>query len=117
MNIYLLRDSHASLVLHLTEKHRTAGEVELDFDRLARLGSKINELLARKTKGTVEAYAVLRFLCVYYEEDLGIAFESQFEEELHKVVKKSLEGDGKEPHYHDHSKCSDPECSDHNSSS
>ncbi len=104
-------------MLELTEKHRTAGEVELDFDRLARLGSKINELLARKTKGTVEAYAVLRFLCVYYEEDLGIAFEPQFEEELRNVVKKSLEGAGKEAHNHEHEHCdcSDEDCADHNS--
>jgi hypothetical protein len=89
----------------MSEKHRTAGEVELDFDRLGRLGSKINELLARKTKGSVEAYAVLRFLCVYYEEDLGIAFEPHFEEELRSVVKKSLEGGEKEPHDHEHCDC------------
>ena len=75
----------------MSEKSRAAGEVELDFDKLARIGNKINELLVRKTKGTVEAYAVLRFLCVYYEEDLGITFESSFEEELHRVVKKGLE--------------------------
>jgi hypothetical protein len=81
----------------MSEKRRAAGEVELDFDKLARTGNKINELLVRKTKGTVEAYAVLRFLCVYYEEDLGIAFEPNFEAELHRVVKKSLEDAEKEP--------------------
>jgi len=75
----------------LSEKRRSAGEVEIDFDRLARLGNKINELLVRKSKGTVEAYAVLRFLCVYYEQDLGIAFQPEFEEELRRVVKKGLE--------------------------
>lgn len=75
----------------MTEKRRSAGEVEIDFDRLARLGNKINELLVRKSKGTVEAYAVLRFLCVYYEQDLGIAFQPEFEEELRRVVKKGLE--------------------------
>jgi len=81
----------------MSEKRRAAGEVELDFDKLARIGNKINELLIRKTKGTVEAYAVLRFLCVYYEEDLGIAFEPNFEEELRRVVRKSLEDAEKEP--------------------
>lgn len=75
----------------MSEKRRSAGEVEIDFDRLARLGNKINELLVRKSKGTVEAYAVLRFLCVYYEQDLGIAFQPEFEEELRRVVKKGLE--------------------------
>jgi hypothetical protein len=80
-------------VIGLSEKHRAAGEVEVDFDRLARVGNKINELLVRKTKGTAEAYAVLRFLCVWYEEDLGIAFAPEFEQELHKVVKKNLEGE------------------------
>jgi hypothetical protein len=84
-------------VLIVSEKCRTAGEVELDFDKLARIGNKVNELLVRKTKGTVEAYAVLRFLCVYYEEDLVIAFEPTFEAELHRVVKKSLEDAEKEP--------------------
>lgn len=81
----------------MSEKHRAAGEIELDFDRLARLSSKLNELLVRKTKGTAEAYAVLRFLCVWYEEDLGIAFGQEFEEELHRVIKKNLEDDKSEP--------------------
>ena len=76
----------------LSEKRRATKEVEVDFDRLARIGNKVNELLCKRTKGSAEAYAVLRFLCVYYEEDLGIAFAPEFEEELHKVVKESLEG-------------------------
>jgi hypothetical protein len=75
------------------EKHRSTKEMEIDFDRLARIGNKINELLSRKTKGSAEAYAVLRFLCVYYEQDLGIAFAPEFEEELRKVVIKSIEGE------------------------
>lgn len=79
----------------MSEKHRASSEIEVDFDRLARVGSKINELLCRKTKGTVEAYATLRFLCVYYEESLGIVFEPEFEAELHRVVKKNIES-GKE---------------------
>jgi hypothetical protein len=81
----------------MSDKHRSTKEVEVDFDRLARLGNKLNELLVRKTKGTAEAYAVLRFLCVWYEEDLGIAFAPEFEEELHTVIKKRLEGDEAEP--------------------
>jgi hypothetical protein len=81
----------------VSEKHRSEKEVDIDFDRLARLGNKINELLIRKTKGSAEAYAVLRFLCVWYEEDLGIAFAPAFEDELRKVVKKSLEGGESEP--------------------
>jgi hypothetical protein len=76
----------------VSEKHRSTKEVEVDFDRLARIGNKVNEVLCKRTKGSAEAYAVLRFLCVYYEEDLGIAFAPEFEEELHTVVKKSLEG-------------------------
>ena len=77
----------------MPEKTRASKEMEVDFDRLARIGNKINELLCRKTKGAAEAYAVLRFLCVYYEEDLGIAFEPEFEAELRKVVKKSITGE------------------------
>jgi hypothetical protein len=77
----------------LSERRRSKKEVEVDFDRLARIGNKINELLARKTKGSAEAYAVLRFLCVYYEEDLGIAFAPEFEAELKKVVHRSLSGE------------------------
>jgi len=75
----------------MSEKRRASGEIEVDFERLARVGNKINELLVRKTKGTVEAYAVLRFLSVYYQEELGIAFEPEFEAELRKVVKESIE--------------------------
>ncbi|MCW4019292.1 MAG: hypothetical protein NWF00_11545 [Candidatus Bathyarchaeota archaeon] len=80
----------------MSEKRRSSGEVEVDFDRLGRIGNKINELLCRKTKGAAEAYAVLRFLCVYYEEDLGIAFAPEFEEELHRVIKKLLESQGEQ---------------------
>ncbi len=75
----------------MSEKTPTSGQVELDFDRLGRIGNKINELLSRKTKGTVEAYATLRFLCVWYEEDLGITFGEEFEAELKRVIRKSLE--------------------------
>ena len=77
----------------MSEKRRSKKEVEVDFDRLARIGNKINALLARKTKGSAEAYAVLRFLCVYYEEDLGIAFAPEFEAELKKVVLQNLSGE------------------------
>ena len=77
----------------MSKRRRSKKEVEVDFDRLARIGNKINELLSRKTKGSAEAYAVLRFLCVYYEEDLGIAFAPEFEAELKKVVQRSLSGE------------------------
>ena len=74
----------------MSQNHRSTGEIELDFDRLARVGNKINEFLVIKTKGSAEAYAVLRFLCVWYEEDLRTSFANEFEQELHRVVKKSL---------------------------
>ena len=77
----------------MSERRRSKKEVEVDFDRLARIGNKINTLLARKTKGSAEAYAVLRFLCVYYEEDLGISFAPEFEAELKKVVQQNLSGE------------------------
>ncbi len=75
----------------MSDKCRTGGEVEVDFDRLARVASKLNEILIRRTKGSVEAYAVLRFMCTYYEEELGIVFEPHFEEELRRVVRENLE--------------------------
>jgi hypothetical protein len=40
---------------------------------------------------------------------LGIAFQPEFEAELHKIVKKTLEG-GEGGHEHE---CSDPDCSEH----
>jgi hypothetical protein len=76
----------------MSEKPRASGEIDVDFERLARVGSKINELLVRKTKGAVEAYAVLRFLSVYYQESLGITFEPEFEAELRRFVDKSMKG-------------------------
>ncbi len=75
----------------MTEKRRATKEVEVDFDRLARVANKVNELLVKRAKGSAEAYATLRFLCVYYEEALGIAFAPEFEAELRKVVKNSLD--------------------------
>ncbi len=74
----------------MSEKRRAEKEVEIDFDKLARLGQKVNDLLVRKTKGTAEAYATMRFLCVFYEENLGIAFGPEFETELRRVIKKSI---------------------------
>jgi len=75
----------------MSEKRRAVKEIEIDFDKLARLGQKVNDLLVRKTKGSAEAFAVLRFLCVFYEENLGISFGSEFEAELRKTVKKSIQ--------------------------
>ncbi len=80
----------AGQVKQMSEKRHSSGEIEVDFERLARVGSKINELLVRKTKGAVEAYAVLRFLSVYYERSLGIAFEHGFETELKIFVERSM---------------------------
>lgn len=80
----------------MSEKRRANKEVEVDFDRLGRVGNKVNELLCKRTKGSAEAYAVLRFLCVYYEEDLGISFAPEFEAELQKVVRKSIDGGDEE---------------------
>ncbi len=76
----------------MSEKTRSSGEIEVDFEKLARVGSKINELLTRKTRSPAEAYAVLRFLSVYYEKSLGIAFEPEFEAELNRFVDKSIKG-------------------------
>lgn len=75
----------------MAEKERSINEVDIDFDKIARVGQKINELLIRKTKNSPEAYATLRFLCVYYESSLGIEFMPEFEEELKRVIKKSLD--------------------------
>ena len=81
-------------MIDLSEKRRPENEIEIDFDKLARVGRKLNELLVKRTRGSVEAYAVLRFLCVYYEQDLGVAFQPEFEEELKAVVLKCLKGEG-----------------------
>jgi hypothetical protein len=75
----------------LSEKKHSVKEVDIDFDRLARVGRKVNEVLVRKTKNSAEAYAAMRFLCVYYEESLGIVFQPEFEAELKRVVKQGLE--------------------------
>jgi hypothetical protein len=76
----------------MSEEHRTENQIEIDFDKIVRVGQKINELLVKRTKGSPEAYAVLRFLCIYYEQDLGIQFQPEFEEALKSLVKRSLEG-------------------------
>ncbi len=81
----------------MTEKHRTENEVEIDFDKIVRVGQKVNDLLVKRTKNSPEAYAVLRFLCLYYEQDLGIVFQPEFEEALKDLVKKSVECGSKAP--------------------
>jgi hypothetical protein len=78
----------------LSDKRRLEREVEIDFAKIARIGTKVNELLTRKAKSSAEAYAVLRFLCVLYEQKTGISFQPEFEEELRKMVNRSLEGLG-----------------------
>jgi hypothetical protein len=75
----------------LSEKRRLEKEIEIDFVKIARIGNKVNELLARKAKSSAEAYAALRFLCILYEQKTGISFQPEFEEELRKMVKRSLE--------------------------
>jgi hypothetical protein len=75
----------------MSDEHRTMNQIEIDFDKIVRLGQKINDLLVKRTKGSPEAYAVLRFLCIYYEQDLGIQFQPEFEEALKDLVKKSME--------------------------
>ena len=74
------------------EKRRLEKEIEIDFVKIARVGNKVNELLARKTSNSAEAYAVLRFLCILYEQKTGISFQPEFEEELKKMVIRSIEG-------------------------
>ncbi len=76
----------------LSEKNRSVDETDIDFDRLARVSQKVNDVLVKKTKSIPEAYAALRFMCVYYEQTLGISFMPEFEEELKKVVRKIIEG-------------------------
>jgi len=78
-------------VIILSEKNRSVAEIDIDFDRIARIGQKANEVLVKKTKSIPEAYATLRFLCVYYEQTLGIAFMPEFEEELKRVITKNIE--------------------------
>jgi hypothetical protein len=77
--------------MKLSENHRSINEVDIDFDKIARIGQKVNELLVRKTKNSPEAYATLRFLCVYYEMSLEIEFMPEFEEELKKAIKKNID--------------------------
>ncbi len=71
-------------------------EVEIDFEKLARVGNKVNELLVRKTRNSAEAYAVLRFLSVLYEQKTGISFQPEFEEEVKKVVARAGQASKKE---------------------
>ena len=84
----------------MTEKHRKESEIEIDFDKIVRVGQKVNELLVKRTKGSAEAYAVLRFLCIYYEQDLGIEFQPDFEEALKGLIKKKLESRQEPQHSH-----------------
>ena len=81
----------------MTEKHRKESEIEIDFDKIVRVGQKVNDLLVKRTNNSPEAYAVLRFLCLYYEKDLGIVFQPEFEEALNDIVKKSLEAGSESP--------------------
>ena len=76
----------------MSEKRRLEKEIEIDFVKIARIGNKVNELLARKASNSAEAYAVLRFLCILYEQKTGISFQPEFEEELKKMVIRSIEG-------------------------
>jgi len=79
-------------VIELSEKNRSVNEVDIDFDRLARISQKVNGVLVKRTKSIPEAYAALRFMCVYYEQTLGITFMPEFEEELKSVIRRIIEG-------------------------
>ena len=46
-------------------------DVPLDVNKMSRLGKKIIDLLMRKTKNPVEAYAILLILKTIIEEEMG----------------------------------------------
>jgi len=79
-------------VIVLSEKNRSVDEVDIDFDRLARISQKVNAVLVKKTNSIPEAYAALRFMCVYYEQTLGITFMPEFEEELKRIIRTIIDG-------------------------
>ena len=79
-------------MVNLSDKKRSVDEVDIDFDRIARISQKVNELLVKRTSSIPEAYATLRFMCVYYEQTLGITFMAEFENELKNVIRKIIDG-------------------------
>jgi hypothetical protein len=68
-------------------------ETHTNFGKTLRLSPKVFRLLMKKTRNIGEAYDVLRFLCVYYEEAYGCELISPSDTELRLMVRDVLRDD------------------------
>ncbi len=67
-------------------KNNESARIPIDLAKIFRVGSKINQILQKKTRNGAECYAVIRFLCIFYEEHLGVSLPPELEADVRKSV-------------------------------
>ena len=64
---------------------------EVDFGKLFRVGSKVNDLIVRKIKKPTHAYLLLKLLCIFFEENFGFRLKAEDENKLRKMLVEESE--------------------------
>ena len=59
---------------------------EINFDKLIRVGVKVQDLLARKVKNPIHVYLLLKLLCLSFEEYVGFRLEPKEESVLRRML-------------------------------
>jgi len=70
---------------------------DIDFDKIFRVGQKVNELIERKIKKPFEIYLLLKFLMVNCEHSLGIKLSPEDEEKIKQMLTEEYDDNNEVP--------------------
>ncbi len=68
------------------ETEKKTRMITIDFNKVGLIGVKVAELLSKRTKDPIEAYVILRWLCINFEATYGFQLDPQQEDELRKMA-------------------------------
>jgi hypothetical protein len=74
----------------MSEESKSEG-IAIDLPRLGRVCVKVVDLLGRRTRSPIEAYLVLKLLCLTFEADLDIQLETEEESKLRRLAAPKVE--------------------------
>jgi hypothetical protein len=58
---------------------------QIDFDKLCRVGKKVQDFVFRKIDDPIEIYLLLKILCLSLEKNLGIKFDPNEEQKFKEM--------------------------------
>jgi len=62
----------------------------VDLDKICRVGDKVRILIRRKIKNPIEAYLVLKLLCMSFEDVVGFSLDFEEESKLRKMFVEEI---------------------------